>query len=134
MKKDHIALTVPAMGEYAKTVRMTAAGLASKLGMTYDEVDDVRMAAEEAFVFACDCQDESSTITFAFALTDDSLAIEVGPLPGCDGDHQTLAASEGYAEFILKSVCDEFSIDHTAEGGVIRLVHYVAGNREGAGA
>ena len=134
MKKDHIALTVPAMGEYAKTVRMTAAGLASTIGMTYDEVDDVRMAAEEAFVFACDCQDESSTITFAFALTDESLAVEVGPLPGCDGGRQTLAASEGYAEFILKSVCDEFSLNRTAEGTVIRVVHYVAGNREDSGA
>jgi serine/threonine-protein kinase RsbW len=50
MASDTVNLRVPAKGEYAKLVRMTAAALSSRMGMNYDQVDDVRMAAEEAFV------------------------------------------------------------------------------------
>ena len=40
MATDRITLTVPAKSEYAKTVRMTAAALVSRMGMNFDEVDD----------------------------------------------------------------------------------------------
>ena len=46
-------LEVPPLPRYARAVRMTAANLAVIAGMNVDEVDDVRMAAEEAFVYAC---------------------------------------------------------------------------------
>ena len=49
---DHVKLTVPARDEFARTVRMTAAALAGRMGMSLDDVDDVRIAVEEAFVFA----------------------------------------------------------------------------------
>ena len=52
--RDRITLTVPSRSEYARTVRMTAAALASRMGMSFDDVEDVRMAAEEAFVYAAD--------------------------------------------------------------------------------
>ena len=45
-------LEVPPLPRYARVVRMTAANLAVIAGMNVDEVDDVRMAAEEAFVYA----------------------------------------------------------------------------------
>jgi len=109
MLSDRITLTVPSRSEFAKTVRMTAAELASRLGMSYDEVDDVRIAAEEAFVYACDCADPSSEIVFAFTLGDGTLCIDVGPMETCCTSAG--APAEGYAEFILRSVCDEFSIE-----------------------
>lgn len=126
MGKDHVTLTVPARGEYARTVRMTAAELAARLGMSYDEVDDVRMAAEEAFVYACDCAGDAANVTFAFILDEGALHVEVGPLPLCcvaEGSH---AASESYAEFILQSVCDEFAIEHDAGACTLRLCRRAA--------
>lgn len=126
MSKDRVTLTVPARGEYARTVRMTAAELAARLGMSYDEVDDVRMAAEEAFVYACDCAGESADVTFAFILDDGSLHIEVGPLPLCCAPEGGHVASESYAEFILQSVCDEFAIEHEAGACTLRLCRRAA--------
>jgi len=134
MKRDRVVLTVPGTGAYAKTVRMTAAQLAVLAGMTYDEVDDVRMAAEEAFVFAKDCIGVGETIDFTFMLAEDALIIDVGPLRERHDATTHRAASEGYAEFILRSVCDEFSIEQTEAGGSLRLVHFVAADREGLGA
>lgn len=126
MGKDRVTLTVPARGEYARTVRMTAAELAARLGMSYDEVDDVRMAAEEAFVYACDCAGENAEVTFVFVLDEGVLRVEVGPLPMCCASEGSRAASESYAEFILQSVCDEFAIEHDAGACTLRLCRRAA--------
>ena len=127
MSKDRVTLTVPARGEYARTVRMTAAELAARIGMSYDEVDDVRIGAEEAFVYACGCAGEDAEVTFAFLVEDGVLSAEVGPLPASCAAGSGPSASEGYAEFILQSVCDEFEIAHSEDSCTLRLSRRVAG-------
>ena len=121
MHSDRVTLTVPARGEFAKTVRMTAAELASRIGLTYDDVDDVRMAAEEAFVYACDRMSEGGDIAFTLELGDDSLTFVVGPF-ACEIAAGEEAAVESYAEFILQSVCDEYAVDRDSTTCTLRLV------------
>ncbi len=122
MTGDRITLTVPARSDYAKTVRLTAAALASRMGMTYEEVDEVRMAAEEAFVYASDTLLDDGEVEFVFTVTDDALGIDVAlgdEEPASDEDAERNTA---YATFILESVCDtlEFVSDDT--GAHLRLV------------
>ncbi|TDB38916.1 MAG: ATP-binding protein [Actinobacteria bacterium] len=121
MASDRIALTVPARSEYAKTARLTAAELASRIGMSYDDVDDVRMAAEEAFVYACTHVARGGEITFSFVLDGPTLTIEVGPFPDAD-DTEEPEPEDRYAAFILESVCDEFEIDRVAGACTLHLV------------
>ena len=45
-----IRLTVPAEPAYARSVRMMAANLAVLGEMTVDDIEDMRMAAEEGFI------------------------------------------------------------------------------------
>jgi len=121
MGTDHIVLTVPARGEYAKTVRVTVAELASRLGMSYDGVDDMRLAAEEAFVFACERAGEDGEVTFELEVAEDTLVLSVGPLPdACPSPGDEF--SESYASFILHAVCDEFGIEHGEHSCTLRLV------------
>ena len=42
-----VRLVVPASAEYLRLVRLTAAGMASRLGFTFDEVEDLRIAVDE---------------------------------------------------------------------------------------
>ena len=42
-----VRLVVPAAPEYLRLVRLTAAGLASRRGFTFDEVEDLRIAVDE---------------------------------------------------------------------------------------
>lgn len=119
MNHDRIVLTVPAHSEFARTVRMTASELALRLGMSYDEVDDVRLATEEAFVLACDLAGEDARITFTFVLEEGALITEVGPLvKQGEGDSAT---HEGYAEFILRSICDSVQIEREGDRVTLRL-------------
>jgi serine/threonine-protein kinase RsbW len=129
MATDSITLTVPAKSEYAKTVRMTAAALVSRTSMTYDEVDDVRIAAEEAFVYATETLPEDAEVRFEFVISDDELTIAV-PLgaqsPSSDEEAERRAA---YATFILESVCDSYEFASDENGAWLRLVKRVgAGN------
>lgn len=133
MSKDRITLTVPARGDYARTVRMAAAELATRMGMSYDEVDDVRMAVEEAFVYACDCVDEDESVTFAFSLGEGELSVVVGPMPECEAPGGSHSALENYAEFILQSVCDEFAVEHDDGTCTMSLTRRVGTTVEGAG-
>jgi len=110
MSSNRVTLTVPARSEYAKTVRMTAAELASRIGMSYDEVDDVRMAAEEAFVFARTHVGPEDEITFVLDVGEDGLSIAVGPLPDRTDSSRVEDSGDRYAAFILESVCDEFEV------------------------
>jgi serine/threonine-protein kinase RsbW len=86
---------------------MTAASLAGRLGMSFDEVDDVRIAVEEAYLFACADRKDDTELTFDFAIDDDGLVVTVGPLPGgADPDSSELK----YTRFILEGVCDGFDV------------------------
>jgi len=89
---------------------MTAAELASRVGMSYDDVDDVKMAAEEAFVFACSRVGDVGHVTFVMDVGSDGLAITVGPLPDRADTAAAEESGDRYAAFILESVCDEFEV------------------------
>jgi serine/threonine-protein kinase RsbW len=121
MASDTVNLRVPAKGEYAKLVRMTAAALSSRMGMNYDQVDDVRMAAEEAFVYAVETLQDGSEVTFEFVLTESELVISV-PLgeenPNSDEEAERRAA---YATFILESVSDSYEFASGESGPYLRL-------------
>jgi serine/threonine-protein kinase RsbW len=125
MAHDHITLTVPAKSEYAKTVRMTAAALVSRMGMTYDEVDDVRMAAEEAFVYAVDTLPEDGEVRFEFGVNDDELTVVVALGEEDPSDDEEAERRAAYATFILESVVDEYEFASDENGAHIRLVKRV---------
>lgn len=121
MDNDRITLSVPAKGEYAKTVRLTAAALAGRMEMSYDDVDDVRIAAEEAFVYASDTVAEGGEVKLQFSLEGDVMRIDV---PLGSGSRTTTEDAErraSYATFILQSVCDRFELSSDEQGTWLRL-------------
>ncbi|NTU70813.1 MAG: ATP-binding protein [Coriobacteriia bacterium] len=121
MGHDLITLTVPARSDYARTVRMTAAALVGRMDMSYDDVEDVRMAAEEAFVYAVDTFDDDASVVFEFRVGDNEIEISVPLGSKCvSADEPDDAAS--LAGFILESVCDEHEFATGENGAFLRLV------------
>lgn len=116
MNQDRITLTVPARGEYAKTVRLTAASLVSRMGMGYDDVEDVRMAAEEAFVYAVETAPQSGQLTFEFLVDGDAFTLAVGLGTDFDPTDEDMEARTSYATFILQSVSDSYELTSDEHG------------------
>ena len=81
-----VKLSVPAEARFARAVRMTASNLAVCCDMSVDDVEDVRMAAEEGFVYACATRPTTCDIVFGLApdgMTADAWAR--GPTSPCRG-------------------------------------------------
>ena len=104
MEHCKASVTVPADPAFARSVRMMASSLAILCGMSMDDIDDVRMVAEEGFVLSCATGAESCDI--AFSLEDGAMGIDftLGPDEADDEDTQ-------YARLLLEAVCDEYEAD-----------------------
>lgn len=57
---NQIELIVPARADMASTVRLVAASLGADVGLTLDEIDDVRLALDEIFSSAAEHADDTS--------------------------------------------------------------------------
>jgi len=80
-RSGDVRLVVPAAPEYLRLVRLTAAGLASRLGFTFDEVEDLRIAVDElCFHLLGDADDvddsgEPRTMDLVYSAGQDFIAI-----------------------------------------------------------
>lgn len=81
---DHIRLTVPAIRAAARITRVGAAGLATRAGFTYREVEQMRLAVNEATALLASRDAGRSAAAAAddqlvvvYALHHDSLDVEV---------------------------------------------------------
>lgn len=45
---DFLEMKVPAKAEYVGVVRLTVSGIANRMGFSYDEIEDIKVAVAEA--------------------------------------------------------------------------------------
>lgn len=101
-----VKLTVTADPHLARLVRMTAANVATLSSMSVDRVEDIRMAAEEAFVLACAVA-PGSDVPISFTFDADAVSM-LFDLEGSSFDAASDAESAVYADLILGAVCDSY--------------------------
>lgn len=118
MQQKTVTLSVPAEASFARSVRMMAANIAVVCNMSVDDVEDVRMAAEEAFVFACATAPDTCDIQFQ--LGDDALTMVFSLGEGGDEPDEETAESLDLAELLLSAVCDDYEV--SPEGTSLRVV------------
>lgn len=105
MPEQVVRITVPAEPSFARAVRMMAATLAVDCEMSVDDVEDVRMAAEEGFVYCCATAPARCDITFSLARGEVRATFGLGPQEASDPD-----GSLDLAELLLSAVCDEHGV------------------------
>jgi anti-sigma regulatory factor (Ser/Thr protein kinase) len=71
--RETIELTIPARPEYVVVVRLAAAGIAGRMGFSFDEVEDLKIAVTEACTHAILAGAEPIQVRFGV----DSEALEV---------------------------------------------------------
>ena len=72
---EAIELAVAPDPRLARLVRMTAANVAALSSMSVDRIEDIRMAAEEAFIYACGAA--ADKVAFRFEVDPAHVAIDV---------------------------------------------------------
>ena len=116
--EDEVRLAVPAAPEYLGLARVTAAGLASRLGFTYDQVEDLRLAIDEICFGLTGSKGRDGILELQFHLGSDALAVEgyghfVAPGP--------VQLSE-LSELILDALVDEHSVTDGPAGPSFHLL------------
>ncbi|MGG4340054.1 anti-sigma B factor RsbW [Paenibacillus lautus] len=76
---QRVTLNLPASAEYVDIVRLNLYGIASKMGFSYEEIEDMKVAVSEAcnnsVLYAY--SQEGGMVEVLFQVTDDSLSITV---------------------------------------------------------
>ena len=81
---DVVSLRLPAAGAYLSVLRTATASLASRLDFTIDDIEDLRIAVDEACAMLLAQAVPGSDLTCDFAVTGDELAVLV-TVPTLDG-------------------------------------------------
>jgi serine/threonine-protein kinase RsbW len=74
---DVVELRLPADGAYLSVLRTATAGLAARLDFTLDEIEDLRIAVDEACALLLPDAVAGAELSCRFALSKDSLAVTV---------------------------------------------------------
>ena len=72
-----VHLEIPASGAYLAVVRAAATGLAAQLQFTYEEIDDLRIAVDEACTQLLARRGGATTLNVAYHLADAELRVDV---------------------------------------------------------
>jgi serine/threonine-protein kinase RsbW len=74
---DLVELRLPADGAYLSVLRTATAGLAARLDFTLDEIEDLRIAVDEACALLLPDAVEDAELTCLFSLGAEALAVTV---------------------------------------------------------
>lgn len=142
---DYIEIRVPAKAQYVGVARLTISGLASRLGFTYDEIEDLKIASSEAITNAVQHAykgDEEGEIVVGCALFKDRLELMVAD-HGKSFDFEKTKKSLGpYNEqvevqflregglglYLMETLMDEVKVHHK-EGVTVFMTKYLGGER-----
>ena len=114
---DSIRLTVPAASSAVRIARAGAAGLATRAGFTYHEVEQLQLAVGEATSLLAPEPDGTGTLVLRFDVEDGGMRIDVRLAdPAADPDHdaaprvRTVMTVPSVAEAVLDAAVDSWAV------------------------
>ena len=104
---EQVRLTMPATPHLLRVARLTAAGLASRLGFSFDELEDLKIAVDELCFAMVGTRGGEGNLTLDYRLDGDGIIIE--------GSSDTPAPPRGDAtgelsDLILSAVVDDYEV------------------------
>lgn len=152
-----VTLTIPCAPEYVGTARLTILGVAGRMGFSYDQVEDIRLAVGEACANAIERATRQGggtlaattdgvgpkfSIAIRSAIDPGQLLVEVeDDVPTGNGAGSADAVPERedvnpveLGALLMEILVDEVKVEQVPGGGTrVRLVKYAAAPSSGAG-
>lgn len=116
---EEIVLRVPARPAYGRVVRVGAAALALRQGMSFGEIDDVRLAIDEAMILLLDGDNGDGSIECVFRMADNRFEFEASST----GGHTIGAEAIDRFEELAASLLDDYDVDPIEGWLRIRKLH-----------
>ena len=112
-------LCVPASSAYLGVLRTATAGLAARMHFTLDEIEDLRIAVDEACAILLALTPDDSELTCRFVVLPDVLTVETSILTA--SNEAGLPPGESFAWQVLSALTDEVSALAVDGRATIRL-------------
>lgn len=103
-----VAIKIPASPVYLQVVRLVAAGLASRLKFTLDDIEDLKIAVDEMSAYFTGANGRDGTIEVTFTVKEDRLEI-TGAGNFSPGEKVRTELTE-FSRMILETVADSASL------------------------
>ena len=137
---DYVEIRVPAKPQYVSVVRLTVSALAARVGFTYDEIEDLKIATGEAVtnVVHHAYKDLDGEVVLGCALFDDKIEIMVSDYGNGfnfdeiktkigsykEDENVELLREGGLGLYLMDTLMDEVKLNN--EGGVtVFMTKYV---------
>ncbi|MEN1970541.1 anti-sigma B factor RsbW [Lentibacillus sp. N15] len=134
---DFIEMKVPAKPEYVGVIRLSISGLASRMGFSYEDIEDLKVAISEAITNAVTHaydQEEEGEVTIGFGVYANRLEImvadhggsfDLGAIKDTIGPYEPTESIEtlregGFGLFLIEALMDKVEINN--DSGVIVLM------------
>src|SRR3954447_21915661 len=114
-----IRLALPAEPEYGRLARITASNLAIRLGFTFPDIEDLRLAIDETVILLLRPEGRAGEITLTFTIERTGVVVNAVSTAGTDQPWLDQGALGGF-EAIVKDTVDAFEVDE--QGHQVRLV------------
>lgn len=143
---DYIEMKVPAKPDYVGVIRLTSSGIAGRMGFSYDDIEDLKIAISEACTNAVQHAyktNEKGEIVIGFGLYKNRLEVMVAD-EGMSFDFQSIRKELGpYKEsqesleymregglglYLIEALMDEVHI-HQKEGVTVFMTKYLEGEK-----
>ncbi|MBM7717570.1 anti-sigma B factor RsbW [Siminovitchia sp. FSL H7-0308] len=124
---DYIEMKVPAKPEYVGVIRLTLSGIASRMGFSYEVIEDIKIATSEAVTNAVQHaynREENGEVVVGFALYENRLEVMVADSgksfdiketraetgPYSNGEQVEFLREGGLGLYLIESLMDEVNV------------------------
>ena len=128
MPRDKIELTTPVGRAWEAVVRMVLGGIADRLDLGFDQLDDLQLAVERLLIEG----DPKDPVSLSFELTEGGVRARIGPLRDAALAEALQGPEPPPGELtlprILSTVVDSYGIEEVADDHlIVRLEKLVRG-------
>jgi hypothetical protein len=122
---DAITLTVPHAPEFYGVVRLVVGGLAARLELPIEELDDVQTALE--VLLETEAYRTTGDVTLVVEVEDPTIALTVGPLDAdaLERDLDTSRDGELTLGRMLAATTERYELERRDDGGWVRLERWI---------
>lgn len=116
-----LRISVPARAEFIHVLRLVVAGVAARLDLPYDALEDVRLAVDEACSQLLRAGAPANLLELRITSQDELLEI-VASTDAQDAGWPPPGVESGLSGRVLKALADQVSFERVENGPSVRIV------------
>lgn len=126
---DEIVLVVPAQEDFRPIVHLVVGGLAVRLDLTMDTLEDLQVALDALLAR----RDDDGDVNVRVVFDEQAMRATVGPLPAAILDDFERDGNELGLRRVLETVCESFEVEDRNGEAWIELMKQTAAPTAGGG-